>query len=135
MENTETKSVFRTAERETAESARRVGGKLRTLVGDAADSSRRWARRCGEAFSDGARLVALQAKQTRARRGLGRAYERLGRAVYALHGKEGGGPLAEAPELGAALQEVKEAEATLDAHRAEVAELRETGKRGDSPPS
>lgn len=135
MENTETKSTIQTAARETAESARKLGGKLRTLAGNAADSSRRWARRGGEALSDGARVAALQANQTTVRRSLGRAYEQLGRAVYALHGKEGGSPFTEAPELQAALQQVKEAKATLDSNDAKRGELRKTGNRGDSTSS
>lgn len=135
MEKTETKSTIQTAARETAESARKVGGELRTLAGIAADSSRRWAKRFGEALSDGARFAALEAKQTRLRRSLGRAHEELGRAMYALRGKEGGGPFAEAPELQAALQQVKEAEATLDSNGAKLAELRKTLARGNSTSS
>jgi hypothetical protein len=132
MENTETKSTIQNAAKGTAESARKLGGKLRVLAGNAADSSRRWAKRASGRLSDGARFATLQASQTTARRSLGRAYEQLGRAVYALHGKEGGSPFTEAPELQAALQQVKEAQAALDANDAKLAELRKTGSRGDS---
>jgi hypothetical protein len=135
MENTETKTTIQTAARETAESARKLGGKLRTLAGNAANSSRRWARRGGEALTDGARFAALQANQATVRRSLGRAYEQLGRAVYGLHGKEGGSPLTEVPELQAALQQVKEAKATLDSTDAKLAALRKTGNQGDSTSS
>jgi hypothetical protein len=137
MEETETvtKSAIQTAARETAASAKKLGGKLRTLAGSAADSSRRWATRCGEALSTGARFAALQAQQTRERRSLGRAHQELGRAVYALHGGNGGVPLAEAPELQAALQQVKEAEAALDSSSAKLAELRKTSDSGDSTSS
>ena len=51
METTETKNAIQTAANETAASARKVGGKLRTLAGSAADSSKRWARRCGDMLS------------------------------------------------------------------------------------
>jgi hypothetical protein len=132
MEKTETKSTIQTAAREAAESARKAGVTLRTLAGNAAEFSGRWAKRFGETLSDGARLAALEAKQTRLRRSLGRAYEQLGRAVYALHGRERGGPFAEEPELQADLQRVKESEATLDANDAELAELRKTFNRGES---
>jgi hypothetical protein len=135
MENTETKSAIQTAAKETAQSARKLGGRLRALADNAADSSRRWARRAGGGLSDGARFAALQANQTTVRRRLGRAYEQLGRAVYALHGKEGGSPFTEDPELQAALQQIKEAKAALDSNDAKLAGLRETGNRGDSSSS
>jgi hypothetical protein len=135
MEKTDTKSAIQTAANEASASAKRLGGKLRTLAGSAADSSRRWATRCGGALSSGARFAALQAQQTRERRSLGRAHQVLGRAVYALHGKNGGVVLAEAPELQAALQQVKEAEAALESSDAKLAELRKTSDQDDSTSS
>jgi hypothetical protein len=128
METTETKSAVQTAAKETAESARKVGDKLRTLAGSAADSSRRWAKRCGEALSGGARIATLQANQRVLRARMDRAYRELGRAVYAAQEKgEQPSALADSPELQAAMHQVKEAEANLDANGAKLAELRKSG--------
>jgi hypothetical protein len=135
MEKTDTKSTIQTTANEAATSAKKLSGKLRTLAGSAADSSRRWATRCGEALSSGAKFAALQAQQTKERRSLERAHQELGRAVYALHGKNGGVTLEEAPELQAALQQVKEAEGALDSSSAKLAELRKSSDRGDSTSS
>ena len=136
METTETKNTIQTAARETAESARKVGGKLRTLAGSAADSSRRWARRCGDMLSAGGRLASLQAQQRVLQTKLDRAHRELGRAVYALHEKEGeASPFAQAPEVRAALEQVKEVEEKLRSNGAKLAELRGAGKRGDSASS
>jgi hypothetical protein len=132
MEKTETKSAIQTALGETAESVKKVRGELRRLAGNAADSSRHWARLCGERISDGARFASLRARQTSLRRRLERAHEELGRAVYALHEEEGGERFVGAPGLEAALQRVEEADATSDANRAELAALREKLARGDS---
>lgn len=114
MENPETKSKIQTAARETAESARKVGDKLRSFAGDAADSSRRWVRRSGEALSEGAEFATLQVKQSVVRRRLDRAYQELGRAVYAAHEKgEDAGPIVEIAEIRAALEQVKMAAGDL----------------------
>ena len=59
METTETKNTIQAATRETTESARKFGARLRTLAGGAADSSRRWVKRCGEAVSKGAQFTTL----------------------------------------------------------------------------
>jgi hypothetical protein len=114
MDNTETKSTIENAAREAAESARKAGGKLRTLAVGAADSSRRWAKRSGEALSDGAEFATLQVKQSMGQRRLDRAYLQLGRAVYAAHQKGAeAGSLVDAPEVRAALAKVKEAAENL----------------------
>lgn len=136
METTETKNTIQTAARETAESARKFGGKLRTLAGGAADSSRRWARRCGEALSNGAQFTTLQANQRVLQTKLDRAHRDLGRAVYAVHEKGGdSGPLIEAPEVQAALMRVEEVAENLNANATKIAELGKTGDRGDSTSS
>ena len=133
MENNETRGDIQTAARKTTESARKVGDKLRAFAGAAADLSRRWAARGGEAISRGARLTTLQANQRVLRARLDRAYRELGRAAYAAHekGEEAGHP-PEPPERQAALQQVKDAEAALDANLAELVSLRKTETRGDS---
>jgi hypothetical protein len=136
METTETKNVIQTAARETAESARKVGGKLRTLAGSAADSSKRWARRCGDMLSAGGRLATLQGQQRVLQTKLDRAHREVGRAVHAAYGKEGeASPFAQAPEVRAALEQVKEIDDRLHSNGAKIAELRGAGKRGDSAPS
>jgi hypothetical protein len=133
METTETKSAIQTAAKETTESARKVGEKLRTLAGGATDSAKRWGKRCGEMLSKGARLTTLQANQRVLQTKLDRTYRELGCAVYAVHGKEEHDSLAGTPEIEAALRQVEEAESSLNANGAELAALRDTGRRGDSP--
>jgi hypothetical protein len=65
-----------------------------------------------------------------------RACRELGRAVYAAQEKgEQASALAESPELQAALQQVKDAEANLDANGAKLAELRKSGAGEGSTPS
>jgi hypothetical protein len=136
METTETKSTVQTAARETAESARKVGGKLRAFAGNAADSSSRWAKRCGEMLSKGGRRATLQAQQRVLQAKLDRAHRDLGRAVYAAHEKGGDSDgLVEAPEVQAALTQVKAAAESLDANGAKLGELRKTGNRGASTSS
>jgi hypothetical protein len=136
METTETKNTIQTAAKETAGSARKVGGKLRTLAGSAADSSIRWAKRSGETLSDGAEFATGQVKQGMVRRSLDRACLQLGRAVYAAHEKgEAAGPLLEAPEVRAALERVKEVADNLHSNEAKLAELRKTVNRGNSTSS
>jgi hypothetical protein len=136
MENSETKSTIQTAARETTESARKLGERLQKVAAGAADSSVRAARRCGEILSRRARLTTLQANQRVLQTRLNRAYRELGRAVYLAQGKgEQASALAEAPELQAALQQVKESEATFSSNDAELAELRQAGARGDSASS
>jgi hypothetical protein len=135
METTETKSTIQTAAKETAESARKVEGKLQALAGSAADSSRRWARRCGEMLSGGARFTTLQANQRVLRTKLDRAHRELGRVVYATHERGEQAISAEPPEHQAALQLVKEAKAALVANGAKLAERRRSGNRGDSTSS
>ena len=132
MENTETKSVIQTVASETAESARKLGGKLRRLAESAADTSVTWARHCGEGISYGTQFAALQAEQPALRRKLDRAHRELGRAVYAAYGKgDQASGFAEAPGVRAALQRVEEAEATLHWNGARLAELRKSGRGGD----
>jgi len=136
METTETKNTIQTAAKETAESARKVGGKLQTLAGNAADSSRRWAKRCGEMLSGGAGFATHQANQRVLQTRLHRAYRELGRVLYAAHEKgEEAGPLIEIPEVRAALDRVKEVVENLHSNDAKLAELRKTGSRGDSASS
>jgi hypothetical protein len=136
METTETKNTIQTAAKETAESARKVGGKLQALAGSTADSSRRWARRFGEMLSGGARVATLQANQRVLRTRVDRAYRELGRAVYAAHEKgEEAGPLIEFPPVRAALEQVKEFAEDLRSNEAKQAELRETKNHGDSASS
>jgi hypothetical protein len=136
METTETKNTIQTAARETAESARKIGGKLRMLAGSSADTSRRWVKRCGEMLSAGGRVATLQAQQRVLQAKLDRAHREVGRAVHGMYGKEGeDSPFAEAPEVRAALERAKEIEEKLNSNRAEVTKLREPGKRGDSPSS
>jgi hypothetical protein len=136
METTETKNTIQTATKESAESARKVGAKLRALAGNAAGSSRIWAKRFGEMFSDGARFTTLQANHRVLRTRLDRAHRELGRVVYATHEKgEHASHFAEPPEHQAALQRVEEAKAALVSNAAELAELRKTGNRGDSASS
>jgi hypothetical protein len=132
METTETKSTIQAAASETAASVRKIGGKLRTLAGSAADSSIRWARRSGEALSNGARFTTLQANHRVLRTKLDRAHRELGRVVYATH-ERGEQPIsAEPPEHQAALQRVEEFKAALVSNAAKLEELRRTGNRGDS---
>jgi hypothetical protein len=136
METTETKNTIQTAARETAESARKVGGKLQAIAGSAAGSSRHWARRCGEMLSGGARFATLQANQRVLRTKVDRAYRELGRAVYAAHEKgEEAGPLIAFPPVRATLQQVKEFAENLRSNEAKLAELRKTENRGDSASS
>jgi hypothetical protein len=136
METTETKNTIETAAKDTAESARKVGGKLQALAVSAADSSSRWARRCGEMLSGGARFATLQANQRVLRTRVDRAYRELGRAVYAAHEKgEGTGPLIEFPPVRAALDQVKQFAENLRSNEAKQAELRKTKNRGDSASS
>jgi chromosome segregation ATPase len=136
METTETKNTIQTAAREATESARKAGGKLQALAGSTADASKRWARRCGEMLSGGARLATLQANQRVLRTKLDRAHREVGRAVHAVYGKEGeASPFAEAPQVRAALDQVKEIEEKLNANSAKVAEIRQAGNRRDSTPS
>jgi nucleotide-binding universal stress UspA family protein len=135
METTETKNTIQTAAREAAESARKVGGKLRTLAGSAADSSRRWARRCGDMLSAGGRLATLQTQRRVLQTKLDRAHRDVGRAVHAVYAKEGeANPFAEVPEVRVALEQVREIEEKLHSNGAKVAELRGAGKPGDSAP-
>lgn len=136
METTETKSTIQTAATQTADSARKVGGNLRRLADGVAGFSGRWARRCGEAVSNGAQLATLQANQRVLRTRLDRAYRELGRAVYAAHGKgEEAGHSPETPERQAAIQQVKEADAALASNAARLAELRKGEDRVDSTSS
>jgi hypothetical protein len=136
METTETKNAIQTAANETAASARKVGGKLRTLAGSAADSSKRWARRCGDMLSAGGRLATLQAQQRVLQTKLDRAHRDVGRAVHALYGNVDEASLfAKAPEVRAALAQVKEIEERQRSNSAKVAELRVGGARKDSAPS
>jgi hypothetical protein len=132
METTETKNTIQTAARETAESARKVGGKLRTLAGSAADSSRRWARRCGEMLSGGARFTTLQANHRVLRARMDRAHRELGRVVYAALERGEQPNSAVPPEHHTALQQVKEAKAALVSNAAKLEAFRKTGNRGDS---
>lgn len=114
MENTETKNRLQNVARETAESAKKVGGRIRAFAGDAADASRRWAQRGGEVLSDSAEFATLQVRQGMVRRRLDRAYLELGRSVYAAHEKgEEADPLAEIPAVRAALDRVRETAKSL----------------------
>ena len=136
METTETKNTIQTAAKETTESARKVGGKLQTLAGSATDSSRRWAKRCGEMLSGGAGFATHQANQRVLQTRLHRAYRELGRVLYAAHEKgEEAGPLVEFPPVRAALEQVKEFAENLRSNEAKQAELRKTKDRGDSTSS
>ena len=135
METTETKNTIQTTARETAESARKLGGKLRMLAGSSADTSRRWAKRCGDMLSGGARFTTLQANHRVLRARMDRAHRELGRVVYATL-ERGEQPNSAVPlEHHTALQRVKQAKAALVSNAAEIAELRKTGNRGDSTPS
>jgi hypothetical protein len=136
MESTETKSAVQTAARETAESARKVGGKLRTLADSAADSSKRWARRCGDMLSAGGRLATLQANQRVLQTKLDRAHREVGRAVCAFRASGADtSSFAEAPEVREALAQVEEIEEKLRLNDTKLAEIREARGRGDSTPS
>jgi hypothetical protein len=133
METTETKNAIETAATGISESARKAGGKLRTVADRASDSSRRWARRCGEMLSKGAHLTTLQANQRVLGTKLDRAYRELGRAVYAAHEKgEEVGPLIEFAPVRATLEQVKEFAENLRSNEAKLAELRKSGTRGGS---
>jgi hypothetical protein len=125
METIDKKSTIETAATQSADSARGFKGNLRRLADGVADFSGRWARRCGEAVSNGAQLATLQANQRVLQTRLDRAYRELGRAVYAAHEKgDEAGDSPETPERQAALQRVKEAEAALASNAARLAELR-----------
>jgi len=135
METTETKNTIQTAARETAESARKIGGRLRMLAGSSADTSKRWAKRCGEMLSGGARFTTLQANHRVLRARMDRAHRELGRVLYATLERGEQPNSAVPPEHHTVLQRVKEAKAALDSNAADLAELRKTGNRGDSVPS
>jgi hypothetical protein len=136
METTDEKSTNETAATQSADSARGFGGNLRRLADGVAEFSGRWASRCGEAVSGGARLATLQANQRVLQTRLDRAYRELGRAVYAAQEKgEEAGDSPETPERQSALQKVKEAEAALASNAARLAELRKGKDRADSTSS
>jgi hypothetical protein len=136
MENTETKSAIQNAASETAESARKVGGKLRAFAGSAADASTRWAKRCGEMLTEGGRRATLQTQQRVLQTKLDRAHRELGRTVHALLDKgEAAVSLTEAPQFLGALEKAKEMAANLQENGDKLADLRKTGKSGDAPSS
>ena len=136
METTETRNTIQTTVKETTESARKVGGKLQALAGKTAESSRRWANRCGEMLSGGAGFATHRANQHVLQARLHRAYRELGRVLYAAHEKgEESGPLIEVPEVRAALERVKQMAENLHSNDAKLAELRKPGNRGYSTSS
>ena len=136
METNETKSSTQTPASETAESARKVGGRLRAFAGTAADTSTRWAKRCGEMLTEGGRRATLQTQQRVLQTKLDRAHRELGRTVYALLDKgEAAVALTEAPQFLDALEKARQMAANLQANGDKLAELRRTGKSGDVPSS